>query len=237
MCFLIVFILNHKKKVYNRRKCVVQGGHCMARTSDAFIQKYTKMDIAQLKDPIIFVVDMINGFVKEGALHDEAISKTIQPICDLLDKEVGRGIFVADAHPPKTREFLSYPSHCVIGTRESEVVEELYPYVHELFHKNSTNTFTSVDFQQFLKERMPMYQDIVICGCCSDICIMQFALCLNAWLNEHNETKKRVIIPMDCIDTYHIDDVHDAVEWNEFSIRNMEANGIQVVAGFKGENC
>ena len=37
--------------------------------------------------------------------------------------------------------------------------------------------------------------------------------------------------------TYHIDDVHDAVEWNEFSIRNMEANGIQVVAGFKGENC
>ena len=120
-----------------------------------------------------------------------------------------------------------------------EVVEELHPYVQRaVFNKNSNELHLQVfDFQQFLKERMPMYQDIVICGCCSDICIMQFALCLNAWLNEHNETKKRVIIPMDCIDTYHIDDVHDAVEWNEFSIRNMEANGIQVVAGFKGENC
>lgn len=209
----------------------------MARVSDEFIQNYKNTDIGQLNNPIIFVVDMINGFVKQGALHDEAISKIIQPISDLLDKEIGRAIFVADAHPPKTREFQSYPPHCVIGTKESEVVDELLPYVCELFHKNSTNTFTSVDFQKFLKERISMYQDIIICGCCSDICIMQFALCLNAWLNEHNETDKRIIVPVNMIDTYHIDQMHDAVAWNEFSIRNMEANGINIVAGFKGDNC
>ena len=35
--------------------------------------EYASMQASQLKDPIIFVVDMVNGFVNEGALHDEGI--------------------------------------------------------------------------------------------------------------------------------------------------------------------
>ena len=144
--------------------------------------------------------------------------------------------FIADSHPPKTREFNSYPSHCVIGTKESEVIQELQPYVQELMRKNSTNAFTCPDFQIFLTERMDSYRDIVITGCCTDICILQFALCLNAWLNEHNKTDQRIIIPLSCVDTYHIEGVHDAVSCNEFSIRNMEANGICIVSSLERED-
>lgn len=187
------------------------------------------MNIAQLNDPIIFVVDMINGFIKEGALHDAAIMDCVKPIQQLIEDADCRRIFVADAHPPKTREFISYPAHCVIGTSESEIIDELKPYVEEVFHKNSTNAFTCADMETFLKTDIDRYHDIVICGCCSDICIMQFALCLNAWLNEHNRDTMRIIIPTNTIDTYHIEGIHDAQSENAFAIRNMRANGITIV--------
>ena len=38
--------------------------------SDTSNDSFTMQDLVQ---PIVFVVDMVNGFVKEGALHDDAI--------------------------------------------------------------------------------------------------------------------------------------------------------------------
>ena len=208
----------------------------MARVSKQFLEACKPLSTKELKDPVIFVVDMIEGFVHAGALHDEAIHAATMHIESLIRDAEQRVIFIADSHPPKTREFISYPSHCVIGTKESEVIQELQPYVQELMRKNSTNTFTCPDFQLFLKERLKNYRDIVITGCCTDICILQFALCLNAWLNEHNKTEQRIIIPLSCVDTYHIEGVHDAVSCNEFSIRNMEANGICIVSKLERED-
>lgn len=205
----------------------------MARVHQDFLSQYAPLPKETLTDPIVFVVDMIEGFIHEGALHDKEIHKITANIKELLTNRNERAIFVADAHPPLTREFHSYPKHCVIGSNECEVVTELKPYIDELIRKNSTNTFTSVDFQIFLKERIHQYKDIIIVGCCTDICILQFALCLNAWLNEHNEVDKRVIIPLDCVDTYHIENAHDAVYTNEFSIKNMEASGIMIVSNIE----
>lgn len=208
----------------------------MARVNEQFLEAYEPLSMKELKDPIIFVVDMIEGFVHEGALHDEAINAVTVHIEALIKDAQQRVIFIADSHPPKTREFNSYPTHCVIGTTESEVIQELKPHVQELMRKNSTNTFTCPDFQSFLTECMDSYRDIVITGCCTDICILQFALCLNAWLNEHNKTDQRIIIPLSCVDTYHIEGIHDAVSCNEFSIRNMEANGICIVSSLERED-
>ena len=202
----------------------------MARVQQEFYQKFAPLSQHELQKPIVFVVDMINGFIKEGALHDRAILSCGDAIKRLLTDIDCRRIFVADAHPPKTREFQSYPSHCVIGTAESEVISELQPYVEELFYKNSTNAFTADDFQTFLGSDLDMYRDIIITGCCTDICIMQFSLCLNAWLNEHNKTNHRIIIPMDCVDTYHIEELHDVQTNNQFALTNMQANGILIVA-------
>ena len=202
----------------------------MARVHDLSIKP---IKLSELHDPSVFVVDMINGFLKEGALHDEAIMDCTVPIQTLLQKLDCRRIFIADAHPPKTREFISYPAHCVIGTSESEVIAELEPYVETLFHKNSTNAFTCGDMSVFLNEEIHRYQDIIITGCCTDICILQFALCLNAWLNEHNKESMRVIIPINCVDTYHIDGEHDAYQENAFAFHHMRANGIAVVSAIE----
>lgn len=189
---------------------------------------HNALDIRNLVNPVVFVVDMVNGFVKEGALHDIAIQAISEPIQQLLERLQCRSIFVADAHPPMAKEFQSYPVHCLIGTSESEVIDELKPYVHELIKKNSTNTFFAPDFQIFLKECMEAYQDIVICGCCSDICIMQFALSLQAYIHEHN-LPQHIIVCSDLIETYHAEEVHDAYAYNEFAINVMTSSGITVV--------
>ncbi len=206
----------------------------MARIKESVSSAYAQIDKEALKRPIIFVVDMINGFIREGALHDPAIQECVKPIGDLINRLDCRRIFVADAHPPKTREFQSYPKHCIIGTDESEIVAELQPYVEAVFHKNSTNAFLCEAFQAFLKNDSDRYDDVIITGCCSDICILQFALCFNAWLNEHNKEEKRIIVPIDCIDTYHMEKIHDVYECNAFALQNMSANGIQVVSKIKG---
>ena len=44
----------------------------MARLLKPYAQ-YDSLTIQDLQDPIVFVVDMVNGFVKEGVLHDCAI--------------------------------------------------------------------------------------------------------------------------------------------------------------------
>lgn len=201
----------------------------MARLANEFKQTIKSMNVDELHNPLIMVVDMINGFAKAGALADpyiESISKNIINLFEIVDC---RQIFVHDAHPYNTREFQAFPSHCIIGSEESEVVDSLKPYVHELIAKNSTNTFLASDFQLLLKERFDQYQDIIIVGCCSDICIMQFALSLNAYCNEHNMVDKRVIVVESCIDTYD-SEIHQASEYNEMSIKLMQQSGIKVVS-------
>lgn len=206
----------------------------MARTNPDFIKTYSDCKIKDLKKPIIFVIDMIHGFINEGALHDSSINEITPTIVKLIKDVSCRTIFVADAHPPKAREFESYPPHCIKGTKESEVIHELQPYINELFYKNSTNAFHSSKFMEFLEE-IDQYQDIIVTGCCSDICIMQFVLSLQSWLNEHNKVDQNIIVPINMIDTYHIDQIHDAILENEFSIRNMAANGVQVVRSIESE--
>ena len=69
----------------------------MARVSETFLNSYQAIQMDKLQKPIIFVVDMINGFVKEGALHD--ITANFE---HLLQDKACRCIFIADAHPPMT---------------------------------------------------------------------------------------------------------------------------------------
>lgn len=190
---------------------------------------YPSLSMSDIQDPVLFVVDMVNGFIKEGSLHDEAIMEITTSIQQLLDRLACRSIFVRDFHSAAAREFIAYPSHCVAKTSESEIIEELQAYVHCQFYKNSTNTFVSPDFQNFLPE-IEKYKDIIITGCCTDLCILQFALSLNSWLNEHNKKENRILLPIDCVETYHIPDVHDAKMWNQFAIENMAANGIYCVS-------
>ena len=98
-----------------------------------------------------------------------------------------------------------------------------------MMKKNSTNAFHCQDFLSFLKEEMDSYRDVIVTGCCTDLCVLQFVLTLQAWLNEHNKKEYRIIVPRNCIATYDIPNVHSAKEWNDISLKMMQMNGILVV--------
>lgn len=179
------------------------------------------------KNTVLFVVDMVNGFCKEGAMADPNIMHIVKPIQDLCEKvaPVNR-YFIADTHNVDDIEFNAFPQHCVKGDIESEVIDELKPYIQTpIIEKNSTNAFHAM-------HNYPVFQDnqidtYIITGCCSDICVLQFALTLKTYLNAQNVDKK-VIVPMNAIETYDAPG-HDAKQMNEVSYNLMKAAGIIVV--------
>lgn len=169
------------------------------------------------KDNIVFVVDMINGFINEGALADSSINQITQNIIPLLKEN--DSIFICDHHLEDAIEFRSFPPHCLKDSSESEVIDELKPFVKKIIKKNSTNAFHCLDL-----ELLDSYQNIIITGCCSDICILQFALTLKTYFNQ-NDIDKNIIIYENCIATYD-SEIHNAKEYHDFAVKLMENSGI-----------
>lgn len=205
----------------------------MARVNHNFINR--KIDT--LMAPHIFVVDMINGFCKEGAMADRNIMDIVPDIQKILyiPNQVRKPIFFIDAHEENAIEFKSFPKHCVKDTEECKIVEELKDVCgYEIINKNSTNGFH--ELQEYLSNIKTInLREIIVTGCCTDICVMQFALTLKTWLNATN-TDIEVIIPVNCVDTYDSgNEYHPAHKFNEMALTLMEQAGITIIGGFDYE--
>ena len=62
-------------------------------------------------ESLLIVVDMINGFIKEGKMADPYISHIIPGIKDLVERnlEEGSGVaFIKDAHNDNAEEFKKF---------------------------------------------------------------------------------------------------------------------------------
>lgn len=188
------------------------------------------MKLQDLNRPALFVVDMVNGFCKTGAMADKKIMEIVPSISQLCQSIPLDDIwFIADSHKSDDVEFLSFPPHCLDGEWESEIVDELQKYIKHIIKKNTTNAFHSIE--QDMKEKIleaSKYSDIIITGCCTDICVLQFALTLRTYLNSIN-VEKRIIVPVNCVETYDVPDMHDALEMNTYALKLMSAAGINVV--------
>ncbi|MFV0479473.1 MAG: cysteine hydrolase family protein [Anaerorhabdus sp.] len=178
----------------------------------------------------LVVVDMINGFVKEGALSDQSIQRIIPSVKSLIEKyikEDGTIISFQDAHEEDAQEFNTFPIHCVKGSIESDLIEELKPYEKEMIplYKNSTNGFMQPEFLG-LFQRLDC-NDYVIVGCCTDICVLQFALSLQGYINEHN-LNCRVKVVEDAVETFNTD-VHNQASCNANAFQLLKSAGIALV--------
>lgn len=200
----------------------------MAKVSCNFMENIKKEKIQSLQKPLVFVIDMINGFTKEGSLSDQGILDIVDDIKNLLN-QTSPSVFICDGHDLDSKEFISFPIHCIKGTSESEVISELLPYAKTKFYKNSTNAFVADEILAYIEDNIREYQDIVVVGCCTDICILQFALALNTYFNEHNMKQQRVITPINMMETYDIEVIHKAMKYNEMACLIMQLNGIHVI--------
>lgn len=196
-----------------------------------------KKDLKDIKE-LLIVVDMVNGFVREGAMASQniehivpVIEKLAKKFTDDNDKQVA---FVKDTHEEGAREFKRYPVHCVKGTTEAENVDELKKYeegaiTHE---KNSTMGIFPSNLLVNI-EKMEKLEKVVIVGCCTDICVMNLAIPLQNYFDQVNRDVE-IVIPKDAVETYDAP-FHKADEWNEMAYRFMEQSGIKLVKTYGGK--
>lgn len=184
-----------------------------------------------LNNTDLFIVDINNGFAKGGALYSPRIENLINPIVNFtksVSNDIKSIIAFTDYHTNKSTELLNYPTHCIENTIECEIVDELKFIDNiKIVKKNSTNGFFALDDLSFNNT-----DNIIIIGDCTDICIYQLAITLKSYFNQNN-INKNIIVPINLVDTYNIDNVHPAELLNIVFLNSMIQNGIKVVKEIK----
>lgn len=180
---------------------------------------------------LLLVIDMVNGFVKKGVLADKEINNITPNIINLMQEYIKNKydiISIQEGHVENSKEFENFPAHCILGTEEAELIEELIPYKEnmKLIRKNSTCGFITHDFMKYMQENKDKLEEIVLTGCCTDLCVMNFAIPLKTYINEHN-LNIAVTIYKNAVETYDAP-THNRDEYNEMAFKIMRQNGIEV---------
>lgn len=186
-------------------------------------------DFAPEKTAMI-VVDVVNGFIREGAMASPLVEGIIPEVAKLMEKcnkaEIPVVAF-ADCHKEDCAEFASFPPHCIENTSESELVDELKKVGgYFLMKKNSTNGFHEKIFKQCLIQN-PTTNTFIVVGDCTDICVMQFCLTLKTWYTQQNRSIE-IFIPINAVETYDALG-HDADFMNIAAYKLMKDSGIKFV--------
>lgn len=185
---------------------------------------------------LLIVVDMVNGFVREGMMASKNIEHIIPEIERLVQKckEEGCGVaFIKDTHLENAREFHRYPKHCVKGTSEAELITELQPYEEEalVYEKNSTSAIYAPNFLTDI-DAMKKLKEIIIVGCCTDICDLNLAIPLQNYFDQMDRDVE-IVIPKDAVETFDAPN-HNSDIYNEHAFALMEQAGVQLVKHYEG---
>lgn len=184
---------------------------------------------------VLYVVDMVNGFVNEGIMHDEYIGHTIEEQVDLVKKfkkEKEVVALIKDNHEENCVEFNTFPKHCVIGTTEADLVDELKEYEEDslVYTKNSTSAMFAPGLVSDI-EKMDNLEEIVVCGCCTDICILNFVLPLKNYFNQIDRDITIYVVEK-ATETYGSPN-HNRDEYNEMAYKLMKQAGIKIVKNLR----
>ena len=194
-------------------------------------QKVDKLSAEKL----LIIVDMVNGFINFGALSDGGIAKIIPENVRLAEKflkEGGPVVAFRDCHTADSPELDSFPAHCMRGTEEAELVNELKALQEKfiVIDKDSTSGFFAPGFADIVG-KMRNLKEVVITGCCTDICVLNLAVPMKNFFNQLQK-KVNIVVPKNAVETYNISAVHERTEWNNMAFRFMEQAGVKVVQSY-----
>jgi nicotinamidase-related amidase len=204
--------------------------------------------IAQAGGPqhvAVLATDVITGFCSQGALASPRVGGIVAPVVRLFRDAHRLGVrhfvLTQDTHTENAVEFGSYPPHCVRGTDESEMVPELkslpFSDLFVVLPKNSINPAQDTGLDAWL-EQHPEVTTFFVTGDCTDICVHQLSLHVRVRANARDLRGVRVIVPIDCVDTYDLPvDVaveqgilpHPADLLHHVFLHSMALNGVEVV--------
>ena len=191
-----------------------------------------KIELLKEYKRLLIVVDMVKGFVNIGPMADSYINHITPEIIKLInDFENDAFAFIKDNHEKDALEFNKYPIHCVIGTDEALLIDELQPYEQKglVYEKNSTSTMFAPNFMNDIKN-MYNLKEIVVTGCCTDICVMNLVIPLINYLDQMNRDIK-VVVLKSAVETYNAD-WHKRDEWNDMAFKFMNQAGALIVNNY-----
>lgn len=186
---------------------------------------------------LVVIMDMNVGFAKEGSLYSPRTEAKIEPIAAYVKamKEAGAKVLaLSDTHDESDAEFAVFPPHCIAGTNEPDVIPELKPYCDWIIPKYTTGGFFEV--QEYLKTNPVFtwsdFDEIHLVGCCTDLCVNNFSIITQKYLEAEFHYKRMERIPsihihFDLIETYDAPG-HDAEAINEFFKNHFPLHGFIV---------
>ena len=125
---------------------------------------------------VLMVIDMLNGFLeKRHNLYCGPQGRAIIPFVREKVKEYKESgdpvIFLCDSHDPDDKEFEIFGRHCVTGTHEAEIIEELRPLAEGAIclPKKKYFDFFTPELVETLWRLAPEVVELV--GVCTNICI------------------------------------------------------------------
>ena len=125
----------------------------------------------------LIVVDMQNGFLREGNLASDQCLAVLPAVVNEVETAVSAGhlvIFTADTHEVDDLEFQIFPTHCIRGTREAELVDELHGFLgSDGVHLVAKRRYSAM-FETQLEGLLRRFgiTEVRICGVCTDICVL-----------------------------------------------------------------
>ena len=194
-----------------------------------------KKNIKEMEEAV-FLIDMNVGFCEKGALADPTIKQIVPNIVPIIRTvlEKGEGFFVVnDKHTKDSVELNRYAEHCM-GDEESKTIKDLAvyeEYADRTFYKNSTCALFAPGMMEMLMEMVSLKR-VILVGCCTDICIQNFAIALRNFFDEMNMNVE-IVVPMNAVETFHIPGVHDRKENNERAYTVMANTGVRLVKTMK----
>lgn len=185
----------------------------------------------KLYERVLIVVDMVNGFVYNGPLHDIECSKIIPRQKEIIDDYLDNGdlvVFIKDTHTKDSTEFSRMPIHCLENTDESELVPELREYVGRdnviTINKNSTSFNEAPEFRELITNLVNLKRVDEI-GVCTDICDFNGIMGLANRLNQENRDVS-IYVHEDAVATFNETERREYVEAAKLL---MKQQGINII--------
>lgn len=185
----------------------------------------------KLYERVLIVVDMVNGFVYNGPLHDIECSKIIPRQKEIIDDHLDNGdlvVFIKDTHTKDSTEFSRMPIHCLENTDESELVPELREYVGRdnviTINKNSTSFNEAPKFRELITNLVNLKRVDEI-GVCTDICDFNGIMGLANRLNQENRDVS-IYVHEDAVATFNETERREYVEAAKLL---MKQQGINII--------
>ena len=184
---------------------------------------------------LLIVVDMVKGFVNVGPMADPTINNITPEIVKLVNDFINENelvAFIKDNHEKDCLEFKKFPPHCVIGTEEADLINELQVYEKDnlVYPKNSTSTMFAPNFINDI-DMMKNLREVIVTGCCTDICVMNLVIPLINYFDQMDRDVK-VIVPKNAVETYDAP-FHNRDNWNNMAFDFMKQAGADIQKVYK----